>query len=246
MIDTLESIDKYRLIKLGKFSASEIHKLFVGGRRDMTTEELIIEKAAGGKRKTADTLFGEGANTYIRQTTKNQFVGKINSDEEVETKAMRIGKMKEPEAFRAYASLMPSQYGYTHYGETNPVFRPHPLFPQDAGCTSDCVAFGPTGASWVTDFKCPTSNTHFGYLLDIKDGNDLKEYCFDYWAQGQMNMICWETEIFHLVSYHEDFDYERRLHIVELELDKEFENELTERLAAAIKIKYEILTILKS
>jgi hypothetical protein len=245
MIDTLESIDQYRLVKLGKFSASEINKLFVSGRRDMTDAELMAEKAKGGKRKTVDTYFGDTAISYIRKTAKNHYLGKTNEDEDIETKAMRIGKMKEPEAFRYYASIMPSEYGYIHYGETNPVFKPHPLFPNDAGCTSDCVATGPFGAAWVTDFKCPTSNTHFSYLLDIKDGNSLKEYCFDYWAQGQMNMICHDTHIFHWVSYHEDFEPRNRLHIIELERDKDFERELTERLAEAIKIKYEILQNLK-
>jgi hypothetical protein len=60
-----------------------------------------------------------------------------------------------------------------------------------------------------------------------------------------MNMICWGVDIFHWVSYHEDFPYEHQLHIIELERDKEWESELTMRLIGAIKIKNQILNQLK-
>jgi hypothetical protein len=58
MIDTLESTDHYRVIKLGKFSAIQISDLFVGGK---------------AKKGEETPLFGKGAMTYIRKVAKDQF-----------------------------------------------------------------------------------------------------------------------------------------------------------------------------
>jgi hypothetical protein len=97
--------------RLGRFTASEIHKLFVG------------PKSEGG-------LFGDGAETYILQKAAEICTGEVK--EEVDFKQAQWAKAHEYEAIDLYQK----QFGYEgeYYGAGNPQFFEFGAY---GGCSPD-------------------------------------------------------------------------------------------------------------
>lgn len=181
---------EWLLQRLGRFTASEIHKLFTGGRRVMTEEEQKQEKLNGGKRKTIDTLFGDTAETYIRKKLAEILTGEVK--EELDTKQAEWGKMHEPEAYMVFEKRT-GLYG-NYYGVANPKFFP---YGESAGCSPDWEIEALMGA----DFKCPyNSDEHIKNLL-LKNEEDFKNKRWEYYCQGQMGMYVRGWKVFHFVSY---------------------------------------------
>jgi hypothetical protein len=104
--------------RMGRFTASGIHQLFVSGREDMNDQELAEEKARGGKRRTKDVLFGVGAMTYIR--TKVAELLTMEVKEESDFKQAEWGKEKEAEAVAEFEAAIKKKGDY--YGVVNPKF----------------------------------------------------------------------------------------------------------------------------
>jgi hypothetical protein len=84
--------------RIGRFTASEIHKLLKGGR-------------------AKDALFSDTAMTYIHEVIAEILTGKT---EEATSKAMEWGVFQEPSAIDAYRIKTGKDVVY--YGTENPVF----------------------------------------------------------------------------------------------------------------------------
>jgi len=215
---------EWAFMRLGRFTASMIFRLFAGGHRDMTDEELAVEKDNKGKRKTVDTLFGKGAYTYILEKVDELLCMQIKEDSNFE--ATIWGKEKEFEAYQ-YFEKTTGIVG-TYYGIGNPMFFE---YGEHAGgspdyCTDDMVA----------DFKCPFNGAiHLQYIL-IKDAAQFKSEKFDYYCQLQMNMHILKKKKALFVSYNPRVIEEKyRMKIIEIDPDPEWVAEFEMRLPAAIE-----------
>lgn len=226
MISTdTEKEEQWKLARFGKFTASEIHKL--------------LSKGKGSE------MFGEGARTYIKQKAVDNYTG--YEDRNVQTYAMMMGKVKEPEAYALYCKLLGFP-GIKYFGGGDPVFIE---YGPDAGCSPDALAYMPDDTiSFGADFKCPTRDTHWDYLTEFKgkDKNqfDLRRVCEDYYAQIQFTMMCVKCELYHFVSYNEYFPFNDRMLILEIKPDKPYQANLDIRLKMAIKERNRLIEELKN
>jgi YqaJ-like recombinase protein len=96
-----EAVETWKAERVGRFTASEIHKLLKSGR---------------GK----DQYFGDGAMTYIQETVGEVITGEVP---EATSKAMEWGYANEYDAILEYEKRMGVKVEY--YGNGQPKFVPY-------------------------------------------------------------------------------------------------------------------------
>lgn len=215
--------DAWLRMKWGMLSASEI-------------DVLMIQAKEG--------LFGQGALTYIERVARETYTA-FNTDENVETFAMKKGKVKEALAFAHYFRLMGRMPQLEYFGGGNPYFK---KYSEGSGASPDCVAWIDKEKELVSfgaEFKCPDSKTHWRYLLKIKDQWDLKKESGDYYGQCQHNMMTFKTDLWHWTSYNEHYPFEDQMLIVEVKADKDYQTKLDLRIKQAEKEKWKLVAAMK-
>lgn len=221
---------EWKKLKFGKFSASQIFHLMIGGTTD---------------KKTGQTpLFGKGAISHITKMARQEYT-QFNEDDEPETFAMKLGKMRESTAAAYYLRAIGIK-DMVYYGGANPLFH---LYNKDAGASPDLVMWKDEPnkvASFGGEMKCPSGDVHMEYLRNIKKAEDLKTVSIEYYSQVQFSMLVFRTDLWHWCSHNEYFPEKDRLLLIEVPADKKFQNELDARLSAAIEMKYNIINELKN
>jgi hypothetical protein len=218
--------DEWLYLRLGRFTASENWKLFTGGRRDMTPEELITEKLSGGKRKTVDTLFGEVAIGYIMTKAAERLTMQVKTESNfIQT---NWGKENEWDANEMYQEETGIKGEY--YGTFNPKFFEYGEY---QGCSPDFISScGKKGA----DFKNPYDSTVHLSNLRLKDQDDFKEKRWEYFVQAQTIIYQRKLDSFDYVSFDKRYIEPRlRLKILTITPDLDWQAEYEVRLAAAIE-----------
>lgn len=212
--------------RCGLFTASENHKLWSGGRRNMTYEELKEEKDKGGKRKTVDTLFGETAFTYIKTKAAERLTLQVK--EETNFIQTNYGKEHEYDAWRLYEKTKGISGRY--YGTLDPKFY---KFSEYTGGSPDFIC---EGSKIGADFKCPyNSEVHLNNLL-LTNQEDFKNAHFDYYCQNQFLMYNLGLKEFDFVSYDPRFIEDHlKLKILTCIPDVEWIDEYIMREKAAIE-----------
>lgn len=206
----------------------------------MTEAELEEAKANKIRRTTVDTIFGDGAITYIKEVMHEILTGM--PEEEKMTDAMRRGILLEPDAIREFT--IATGIEATHYGSANPKFIPFDGN-EFAGGSPD----GETEDA-VLEIKCP--NSRFMDYLSIAKGvvfgeeqsykgtfNEwLKDYNFDYYCQTQMNMMLTGKKKAYFVAYDNrpQFELGLNLAILEIRPDKEIQDLIADRIERATEI----------
>lgn len=223
MSEVLEH-SEWMFLRLGRFTASLIYKLWSSGRRPMTEEELKEEKAKGGKRKTVDTGFSEGAMAYILEKADERLTMQIKEQSDYE--ATIWGNEKEFEAWQYFEEVKGIKGEY--YGKHNPKFFE---LGEYAGCSPDWVS-----EDAIADFKCPLNGAiHLKYML-LKDAAEFKKEKFDYYCQLQMNMYILKKKKAYFVSYNpRPIEEKYRLKVIEILADPEWVAEFEVILPAAIE-----------
>lgn len=212
--------------RIGKFTGSSIHKLIPGGRRNMTEEELKIEKLSGGKRKTVDTLFGDTAMTYIYEKCAEVLTGERKTFNM--TVEMQRGQELEPIARDYLKAAMDVE-----------VLTPPTM--DDGGH----LAWSIDG--WIKEFKtgieilCPNSDNHLRYLLGDKM-EIKKNYPVKYWQMTFYAMVH-KVDNWKFISFDPRFKKpENKMLVFNFEVDKKDLNFMKMKINEAIKIKEEILS----
>lgn len=221
--DIKDITEKWLQMKWGMFSASDIH--------------LLTEKSTGTK------MFGKGATTYILKIARQE-CSLFNSDDKIDTHDMRMGKMKEAECFFFYKKMIGLD-SIIHCGDTNPIFHP---YNSCCGVSPDALAQKPNGdISFGAEFKNPSADTHFRYLLELDNQWDLLAESAKYYAQCQLSMMAYKTDLWHWCSYNEYMlDFNKRMLILEINEDKRYQDNLEVRIASAIKIKNKVVEMIKN
>ena len=186
-------------------------------------------------------MFGIGAKTRIKKVAREAYT-QFNMDESsVNTKEMMLGKMREPISY-AYLYKLLGVKTLVHHGDCNPLFHNHIKYPDDAGCSPDILAYKPDGSvSFGVEMKNPKGDTHQDYLFLINNSDDLRKKCFDYWVQCQFSMACYGVDLWLWTSHNEYFPQRDRMLIVEVPLDKTFQDNFDIRLQMAIRFKKKII-----
>jgi len=208
--------EQWLIDKWGCFSASEMYKLLSKGNGEM---------------------FGVAAKTYIEETAIEAYT-MFNSDENVETYAMKMGKINEAQSFGYLKNLLGVDF-LEYYGGNNPIFI---KYCEDSGCSPDGAALKPDNTfSFGIELKNNQRKQHFRDLRLIADYKDLQKEHLDDYTQCQFSMMCCKTDLWLWCSYNEYFPDKDKMLIIEVKQDKSFQDNLEVRLQMAKKIKHRII-----
>lgn len=220
--------------RLGKITSSMCHLLFVGGKRDMTEEELKIEKAAKGRRTTVTTLLGEGAITYLQGLVDEMTTGEPS--EEMDFKQTEWGKANELDAVLSFETITGLQVDYQ--GISNPEFFEYGDF---AGGSPDGDILDPQEDA-ICECKCHWDGAIHTKKLLITSVQDFKEKFWKEYCQDQMNMVVKNKSACYSISYDpRKKNPAIRTKIIRIPLDLEWKADLEIRIEAAINMMADIL-----
>lgn len=192
--------------RLGRFTASEIHKIFVSGKKK-------------------DELLGVGAMTYIRTKAAEILTQEVKDD--IDFKQAEWGKSHEAEACAAFEKWLGKSGQY--YGAGNPMFFEHGDF---EGCSPDWEIESEEGA----DMKCPYNSAEHLKNLTLESAEDLANERWEYYCQLQFSMKMRGWKVAYFVSYDPRFVYDwMQLKVITVYPDQEWREELSKRLPAATK-----------
>lgn len=226
-----EAQQRWLIARLGKITASNCHLLFNGGRRDMTPEELVAEKLAGGKRKTIDTLFGAGAVTYLQRLVDEMTTGEPK--EEMDFRQTEWGKNNEQFAIEHFQTITGLKVNYN--GIMSPEFVEYGDF---AGGSPDGYILGDSA---LVECKCHYAGENHMKKLLIKSVDEFKEKFWEEYCQDQMNMVCTKTVGCYSISYDpRKKDPKLQMKIIRIPVDLDWQAEFEIRLNAAIDMLADI------
>ena len=226
--------EKWLRDRLGKITSSKCSVLFTGGKRPMTPEELVIEKSMKGRRTTVDTMFGDGAVTYLQSLVSELTTGE--PAEEVDFKQTEWGKANEMDAVHHFEAITGLKVGY--HGISNPVFVKYGDF---AGGSPDGEVLT-KGEDAIVECKCHwTGSNHMKKLL-IKSVDEFKDKFWDEYCQDQMNMRVMNKKYCYSISYDpRKVKQKLWMKIIRVPIDQEWQDEFDERLECAVEMMSDIL-----
>jgi len=193
--------------KLGCFSASEIHKLFVSA-------------------KSGGSMFGEGAMTYIFSKAAEILTGLFK--EEYQFKATEWGHANEVDAKVMYEKV--TRYQGEYFGSGNPKFFKKGKY---AGCSPDWICDELKKGAQI---KCHYNSAEHVKDLQIRNMADLKVKRKEYYHQVQMEMWVFNYASWDLVSYDPRMIEDKfKIKILTCTPDPEWLAEFGSRLANAVK-----------
>ena len=218
MIGEIESKDKWFQDRWGKFTASQIYKLLVGGK--------------------AGEMFGAGAKAYIKQVAIQKETVFWENPKLEFVKPILWGRRYEQPAFDAYQTAT-KNVSMRYFGTENPLFLE---YDKDSGGSPDGIMGEGTDIYWGLEIKCPASTeTHWDYLK-MTNQHHLEDYCIEYYAQMQFLIMITKANGWHFCSFDERFkDPNKRLKIIEVKPDARFQQSLELRVKQAIKERDKLL-----
>jgi hypothetical protein len=223
MEEQLQRTSQWYEARLYKFTASEFHKLMSGGRRDMTPEELAIEKANGGKRKTVDTMFGDTAIKYIVDKVAEIITnGTILDYKKVDAKALEWGVTWEHEAKTTYALRTGNPIQDCGFFEYNEMLGASP----DGLILEDGIA----------EVKCPYDTAHHIENLRLKAEEEFYNLRYEYYIQIQVQLLSTGRKWCDFISYDPRCSPHLRIKILRVPRNEEIINEIKIRVVEAKKI----------
>jgi hypothetical protein len=214
MENMFNELSQWEQSRIGRFTASEIHKLMQKGR-------------------AKDQYFGTGATTYIKTKVAEIITGERTPD--VSSNAIEYGRSLEPEAFEVFNREYPDLKAL-HYGISVPKFFPYGDF---AGGSPD----GETNDNGIIEIKCPYNSTNHVEHLLLNTAEDLLSQCPEYYYQVQANMMFSERDRAYFISYDPRIiDYQFRLKVLVVEKDEDVFIEIGERVKRGAELMTELLT----
>lgn len=163
MIGNIPVESKWEALRCGKFTASQIGRLF-------TEPKSIKDKEAGKLSKDAMSYIMQKCSEIVTGTTR-----------QVQNWSLDWGNHYEPEAA---AYLYHSFDDFVYLGKESPQFFTYTDFSGGSPDGYSC------GGLLVHEIKCPENpSNHIAYCM-LEDGEGLKSLEKDYYYQVQMNMAC--------------------------------------------------------
>jgi len=215
----MDKIDEWHIKRWAKFTASENYKLFAPSK--------------------GNAMFGDGAITYIEQKALEMTTRMQERPELDEAKSILHGRAHEYPAFVEYVK----QTGYhsmTYMGDDNPMFYPYKPLIEESGGTPDCANITPSGLiDFGAEIKCPKNPINHYRRLKWKDQFDVKLNYIQCYTQCQFLMMCTGASQWDFVSYDDrQIVRAKKIKIIPIKPDKNYQNNLEVRVRQAIKEKY--------
>ncbi|CAA7196843.1 lambda exonuclease family protein [Chryseobacterium potabilaquae] len=194
--------------RLGRFTASNVHKL-IGGKRDEKSKEL-----------------SKGAVSYINEIVSEATTGETDF---FETKDTRHGIAYEEEAMLYFIET--TGIKVESFGEDQ-KFIP---FGNHAGCSPDGIIkdiFIVGGA----ETKCPKSATFAKYATELTLEN-FKAECWEYYWQLQFSMFCTGATFWYFIAYDPRVKKGSKIFYLKIERNETDIENLKSKLQLAIALK---------
>lgn len=240
---TLER-EEWLACRKGKFTSSDIYRLFNSGTRPMTQEELDarprkkLKDGSDGKQfeggTTVPVLFGQPAINYIREKIDELISGNPTGEEErypsvSEMKQTEWGNSKEPEALRHFELITGKDIIF--YGGTSPRFF---FYGDYSGCSPD-------GEVVLEDanieIKCPYDTDIHTRRLLYKTVDEFKEAERKEWMQCQCIMKITGKSLMYFCSFDPRKTFTHQwMKIIKVKADLEWQKEFDERLKEAVNV----------
>jgi predicted phage-related endonuclease len=221
--------DEWFNSRMGRFTGSRMSDIMAGGTRKMTESELAQAKIDKNKRKTIDTLFGDGAKTYIAEVANEMVFGR-NLEEQYTSPAMQRGIELEPKAFKKLGELLQKDFitieecGFFTDGD-------------NIGASPDGLA----GLKGNIEIKCPDPDKIFKMILEGEDCKIEKNYI----VQMQTEMLVTNTDHTYFFNYG-IYNGKEIHHLRIIKRDETIITEIKERCEEAAKIRDEYINKLQN
>lgn len=228
-----EKEEEWGKLRWGMFTGSRISELFVMDKNG---------------------CFGKGAMSYINKVACESYT-EYEHNEFKGTWQMRQGKINEPMCAKYYFSIMNQiqlpvkEIRWEYYGANNPLFKKYNDY---SGTSPDAIGFINNKAYITAEFKCPTRDVHFERLQQLKKFKSEEEYLWlksaqlDHYTQIQFNIMNFDCEIGHWISYNPFFKEPHTAIIITVPKDVDFCNKLKIILEMANTEKNKIINLLKT
>lgn len=214
----MDKLDEWHMRRWSRYTASENYKLLVPG---------------------ANQMFGAGAWTYIEQKALEMTTTMQERPELDEAKSILHGRANEYPAFVEYIKTS-NQYGLTYLGDDDPMFYPYKPLAEESGGTPDCVNITSSGlVDFGAEIKCPKNPINHYRRLKWKTQWDVKIEYIQCYTQCQFLMMCTGAMQWDFVSFDDrQIVRAKKIKIIPIYPDKNFQNNLEVRIRQAIKEKY--------
>lgn len=220
-------------VRLGRFTASEMHRLMGASKREMTEEEKKARPKSGPGSATkliSDySKLSEAALTYVNEKVAEVLTGFPKA--QGYAFPLTWGNENEPvaaEYFEQQTGLICEPCGFFTYTE-------------HAGGSPDRLLSDGS----ILEIKCPfNSGEQVKYLL-LTDHYDVRREHFDYWCQCQTNMMVTDTKVCHFVTFDPRMKLEKqKMQHIEIPADAEFHDLIRNQIALAVKEKLALISLL--
>lgn len=236
--------DEWLVCKKGRFTSSDIFRLFSSGTRPMTQIELdarprkILKDGTAGKQfeggTTVPVLFGDGALSYIREKVDELLSGNPNGEEERypssgEFKQTEWGNAQEYDGIRRFEVVTGKKVIY--YGGGSPRFFPYGDY---SGCSPDADIVGENA---LVETKCPYNTDIHTRRLLYKTVEEFKDTEYKEWCQCQCQMKITGRDVVYFCSYDPRKSYKhQQMKIIKIRADLAWHEEFDMRLTEALKV----------
>jgi hypothetical protein len=238
-LEIAQGSEAWEQVRAGRFTSSEIWKIMEWGKRDMTAEELAIRpKSGAGSRTTqvADpSVMGKQGITYIHQKVAEVMTGLPKQG--AYAYPLVYGKEIEPMAADYFAKAIGvelEEVGFQCFGD-HAGGSPDRLFERD-------------GIKMGLEIKCPFQSENQIQYLKLQGPADFKELYPEYWWQISSLMLFLDIKVWHFMTFDPRFKDDKHImkHLVITQDDvAEDQNKIITALESAIKIKLELLNLLR-
>lgn len=217
-------------IRLGRFTASELHRLMSPSKRDMTPEELRA-RPKSGPGSSAKLIYdysklSEGAMTYVTEKVAEVLTG--TPRQQGYAFPLVWGTEHEDEAvefFTLKTGLETEKVGFFTYTD-------------HAGGSPDRFV----GEDAILEVKCPFDSVNQIQYLLLTDQYDVKRNYFPYWVQCQANMLFTDRNLCYFCTYDPRMkDDKHKLTNIALEVDIEFRQLIINQIGLAVKEKLSLI-----
>lgn len=220
-------------IRIGRFTASEIHRLMEPSKREMTEAELKA-RPKSGKGSSAKLVYdheklSDAALTYVNEKVAEVLTGQPK--QQGYAFPLVWGKEHEDEAAEAFVAktgLKIEKVGFFTYTD-HAGGSPDRLVEDDA----------------ILEIKCPYDSVNQIKYLLLTDHYDIRREYYAYWVQCQANMMFTERNLCHFCTFDPRMKEEKhQLTHITIPADTEFHELIRKKIVQGTKEKLQLIQLL--
>jgi hypothetical protein len=228
-----QNSEEWDRVRIGRFTASEIHRLMEPAKREMTEAELKARpksgKGSAAKLVNDYSKLSDAAFTYINEKVAEVLTGQPKSQGYAFPLVWGAEHGEEAaEFFTKKVGLATEKVGFFKYTD-------------HAGGSPDRLVEDNS----ILEIKCPYEPVNqINYLL-LTDQFDVRRNHFPYWVQCQANMLFTDTSFCHFCTYDPRMKEDKhKLTHIEIKADLEFHDLIRQQIAKATKEKLQLIQLL--